>query len=144
MFLAVFTAVGSKASTYPVNSTGDASDPVPADGVCGTTAIDKTHSGGPCTLRAAIESANSHAGTDIVQLNMPASYPNCPNGACTITVTQALPDLSTDLSINGPGAAQLIVTTTADGVNQFRVFNVTTGGTVNFSGLTISGGVIPS
>jgi CSLREA domain-containing protein len=62
-------AISATAAIYTVDSTGDASDPVPSDGVCGTVALSKTQSGGPCTLRAAIESANSNANPDSIQFN---------------------------------------------------------------------------
>jgi len=118
------------AATFTVDSTGDSSDPVPADGVCGTVAIDKTHSGGPCTLRAAIESANVNANTDAIQFNLPVGS--------VITTTSKLPDLSTNMSITGPGAAQLTVRNVT--TLHLRIFNVMTSGTVTISGLTISNG----
>lgn len=118
------------AATFTVDSTGDASDPVPADGVCGTVAIDKTHSGGPCTLRAAIETANVNANTDAIQFNLPVGS--------VITTTSKLPDLSTNMSITGPGAAQLTVRNVT--TLHLRIFNVMTSGTVTISGLTISNG----
>jgi CSLREA domain-containing protein len=123
-------AVSAPAATFTVDSTADASDPVPADGVCGTVAIDKTHSGGPCTLRAAIESANVNANTDAIQFNLPAGS--------VINLTQVLPDLSTNMSITGPGPDKLTVSRDAGG--SYRVFHVVTTGSVTFSGLTISNG----
>ncbi len=91
--------------TFPfiVDSTGDGSDPVPGDGICGTVLVTKNQSGGPCTLRAAIESANAIAGTDSILFNIPASDPNCSSGVCTITTTSKLPDLSTTMSITRSG-----------------------------------------
>src|SRR5438067_2144796 len=124
-------AVSAPAATFTVNSTGDESDPVPSDGVCGTVAIDKTHSGGPCTLRAAIESANANANTDTIQFNLPAGS--------VINLTQVLPDLSTNMSITGPGAS--VLTVRRDTGGSYRVFHVTTAGFVTFSGITISNGL---
>jgi CSLREA domain-containing protein len=47
------------ASTYVVNDLGDASDQTAGDDVCATP-------GAVCTLRAAIEEANAHAGADVI------------------------------------------------------------------------------
>src|SRR3954463_10860830 len=129
-----------QASPFTVNSTGDESDPNPGDGICGIQQIN--HGGpssGPCTLRAAIETANAHAGDDTIQINIPLSDPNCPGGVCTIKLTQVLPDLSTNMSISGPGASQLVVQRDAGG--SYRVFHVTTAGFATFDGMTISNGL---
>jgi CSLREA domain-containing protein len=138
--------VPAQAAIFTVNSTGDASDAKPGSGVCGTllgaSKGDPDH--GPCTLRAAIQEANAFAGTDIIQFNFPSSDPNCTNGVCTITLPSALPDLSTNMSIIGPGADTLVVHANADQSNPIRVFNVTLAGTVTFTGITISGGALPS
>jgi CSLREA domain-containing protein len=133
-------AVSAPAATFTVNSTGDESDPVPSDGVCGTVSIDRTHSGGPCTLRAAIQSANATAAADAIQFSLGANGPGCVDGVCTINLMQVLPDLSTVISIVGPGASQLIVRRAPTGGTGFRIFNVTTAGTVTFSGFTINNG----
>lgn len=54
----------------------------------------------------------------------------------TITLSTALPDLSTNISIAGPGANALSVA----GGSGFRVFNVSPDAMVEISGLTIRGG----
>jgi hypothetical protein len=97
---------------------------------------------GHCTLRAAIEAANGHAGDDGIFFNIPTAGNNCDaSGNCTINLAAALPDLSAPVTISGPGADKLTVTrSTASGTPQFRIFNVTTTGTVTFSGLTIANG----
>jgi CSLREA domain-containing protein len=51
------SARSASASVFTVNSTGDASDANPGDGVC------ETSTPGECTLRAAIEEANADPGT---------------------------------------------------------------------------------
>ena len=61
-------------------------------------------------------------------------------GAATITLTGALPDLSSDITINGPGANLL----TVSGNQVTRVFNVTSGVTIGLSGLTIANGNVTS
>jgi CSLREA domain-containing protein len=47
------------ANDYTVDSTADAADPSPGDGVC-------DDGDGNCTLRAAIQTANAHGGDDTV------------------------------------------------------------------------------
>ena len=47
------------ATTYTVDDNGDAPDATPGDNTCATA-------GATCTLRAAIEEANAHAGADTI------------------------------------------------------------------------------
>lgn len=47
--------------TFTVNSTLDAVDAAPGNGVCATA-------GGACTLRAAIQEANAFGGNDVITL----------------------------------------------------------------------------
>jgi Dockerin type I domain len=115
---------------YVVDSAGDG-DNVP---LSGTGCTDST---GHCTLRAAIRSANNHSGvSDTISFDLPVPS--------TINLGSALPDVSDDVTINGPGAEKLIVQRSTNAATQFRVFNVTTTGTVSFSGLTIANGQAPS
>ena len=129
------------ALTFTVNSTGDEVDPELGDNVCGIVPPSSKGdpSSGPCTLRAAIQTANANGTTDTIQFNLSANGPGCVDGVCTINLREVLPDLSTPISISGPGAAQLIVRH-LPGAVAFRIFTVTTGGTVNLSALTISDG----
>src|SRR5438874_943678 len=117
---------------FVVNSTGDGDDAFPGDGQCETAV-----GNGVCTLRAAIEEANAHVGGDGISFSIPTSQPYCDAAtvACTIYPTKALPDVSDSVNINGPGTAKLNVVNIT-GV-KFRVFNVTSSGTVSFSNLTI-------
>ncbi len=122
LFATVFFASPPlRALTITVNSTAD------------TVADD-----GFCTLREAIVAANTDTASG-------ASSGECVAGAGadtldltgvsgTITLTSALPSLSTDMSISGPGAASL----TISGNNLYRVFFVTNGATVSISDLTIA------
>lgn len=64
-----------------VNSTGDAPDAAPSDGVCAT-------SDGVCTLRAAIDTANRVAGADTIAFNIPGTGPH------SINITTELPAIS--------------------------------------------------
>ncbi len=72
------------ASTYVVDSNGDEPDDNPGDDTCHTAAD-------TCTLRAAIQEANSHSGGDII--NFDAGY--------TITPASELPSIDEQLEING-------------------------------------------
>ena len=59
----------------------------------------------------------------------------------TITLSQPLPDLDADVSINGPGASALTVQRNyASGTPAFRIFTVDSGVTASISGLTLSFG----
>src|SRR5438105_10307901 len=84
---------------FVVNSTGDGDDAFPGDGQCETAV-----GNGVCTLRAAVEEANAHAGGDGIFFSIPTSQPYCDatTGACTINLTKALPDISDSVNINGP------------------------------------------
>src|SRR6185369_6317092 len=114
-------------NTITVNSTLDVADG--ADGLC--------------TLREAIVAAN----TDTVS---GATAGECGAGSSsdsdtisltgltgTITLGSALPNITSEMLIDGPGASQL----TVSGNNSVRVFNLTlSSGLVSFSGLTIANG----
>ncbi|MDJ0497436.1 MAG: DUF5011 domain-containing protein, partial [Acidimicrobiia bacterium] len=68
---------------FIVNSTGDASDNNPGDGVCYTGGVN-TETNPECTLRAAIEEANAFAGTDTINFDMPAAELGHSGGVWTI------------------------------------------------------------
>ena len=80
------------------------------------------------SLRKAITAANSMAGDDIINFSVTG----------TINLTGALPDLSSNIQIQGPGAAGLTVRRDTGG--DYRIFTVTGGPTVVLDGLTISNG----
>jgi CSLREA domain-containing protein len=117
---------------FTVDSTGDGHNVGPV-----TQCNDGTNH---CTLRAAIEAANSHAGDDGISFNIPTAGNNCDaSGNCTINLTAALPQLTTNISITGPGPNALTVRPGTAG--QYRVFIVTgTSTVVTITGLTISNG----
>jgi CSLREA domain-containing protein len=97
-----------------------------------------------CTLREAIQAANQTSSDSVIIFDIPTTDSGYSNGVWTITLSDPLPPLNTssgsrNLSINGPGADKL----TISGGNAYRIFNVTTTGTVNFSGLTITRGSVP-
>ena len=98
---------------------------------------------GKCTLREAIVAANtdtasgvqagecgpgSSGGSDTISLGEVTG---------TITLLSALPAITSEMTLSGPGLSQLSIS----GNNNFRVFYITLGtGVVSFSGLTITNG----
>src|SRR5437868_15185019 len=74
---------------FGVNSTGDEDDAFPGDGQCETAV-----GNGVCTLRAAIEEANAHAGGDGIFFSIPTTDPSYSNGTWTIYVAETLPPIS--------------------------------------------------
>ncbi len=122
-------ASSARAATFTVNSTTDAVDAAPGDGICATV-------GGDCTLRAAIEETNALAGADDIVL---------PAGIYTLTIPGPLEDaghtgdldISGDLTINGAGQSITII----DGGGIDRVFHIPTPNVAAFvSGVTIQKG----
>ena len=128
--LATTTAKARPAgNTITVNSTLDVADST--DGLC--------------TLREAIIAANTDTasgatvGECIAGSNSDSDTISLTGVAGTITLLSALPNITADVSINGPGLSQL----TISGNNNFRVFSLTlSSGLVSFSGLTITNGRI--
>jgi CSLREA domain-containing protein len=112
------------ASTFTVNSTTDAPDANPGDGVCDS---DSEGAGNQCTLRGAIQEANALSGDDVIEF--------APSVNGTITLGGSELTINSNLKIEGPGADVLSVS-----ANRLsRVFKVQSG-TVEISGLTITGG----
>jgi CSLREA domain-containing protein len=77
------------AATFTVNTTGDAADNNPGNGVC------ETANAGECTLRAAIEEANATFGPDAIGFNIPGSGPH------TISPATPLPTINQAVIIDG-------------------------------------------
>lgn len=90
----LFFASPSQAASFSVNTTLDAVDAAPGNGVCATST-------GACTLRAAIQETNALAGADIITL---------PAGTYTLTIPGKDEDAAAtgDLDITGTG--DLIIT----------------------------------
>ena len=87
-----------------------------------------------CTLRGAILAANAHSGDTIV-FNI---IEFCGKDGCFIDLLSALPDISAPMSISGPSSHAIQRSSSA--ATNFRIFNVTTTGTVNIAHLTIKQG----
>jgi CSLREA domain-containing protein len=120
------------AGSIMVNSTADVTNPL--DGLC--------------TLREAITAANTDKASG-------AGAGECAAGSGddtitfsvtgTISLTSALPDIASNILLNGPGANLLTIQRSpASFTPDFRIFKVTVAspGAVTFSGLTISNGKV--
>ena len=103
----VVASVSSEAATFTVTSTAD-----PGNGVC-TVAT----TGDGCTLREAIAAANTTGGDDTITF--------APGVSGIIQLTGPLPDLNTNIALQGPGANLLTVRRDAGG--DYRIFNVSNG-----------------
>ena len=104
----------------PVTTTDDHDD-----GVCDST---------DCTLREAISAANAVSGDAVITF--------APGVAGTIQLTGALPNLSNNIDLQGPGANVLTVRRNTGG--EYRIFNVLQSATVTISDLTIANGHLPA
>ena len=112
--VAAILATGTQtlATTYTVNSNADAVDQTPGDDVCATA-------GGVCTLRAAVQEANAHAGQDVVSL---------PSGVFVLSLVGSGEDLGAtgdldvigELEVRGAGKDATIV----EGLRADRHFDV--------------------
>jgi CSLREA domain-containing protein len=123
--LCLFPSRRAAAANITVNSLADTPDALLSDGLCADAA-------GACTLRAAIEQANADAANDVIGFGV--------NGI--INLTGALPDLATNVTINGPGASLLTVRRDTGG--EYRIFRVRAGVTAGINGLTVSNGIAPA
>jgi CSLREA domain-containing protein len=119
---ALLAPAAASATTITVNSTVDPTAPAPA-----------------CTLHDAITAANTNsavngcaAGSGITTDTIDFSLPN----PSTILLAGALPILSSNMNINGPGTSQLTVSG-ADAVRPFQNNSISTD---SISGMTISHG----
>ncbi len=102
-----------------VDSTSDAPDASPGDGLCAD--VDTA----ACTLRAAIEEANACEGADVVEV---------PAGTYVLTLGGL--EITDDLTVSGAGAGSTIV----DGNAASRVFSVGTVAAATFENLAIRNG----
>ena len=115
-------------TTFTVNSTVDAADPVVGNGIA-------ADADGGTTLRAAIQEANASAAPDIILL--PAgTYTLTRSGTGEDSAFLGDLDLTGNLTIIGAGAENTII----DGGDLDRVFQVFSGATVTIVGVTIQNG----
>ena len=112
----------AQAATFTVNSPFDAADTNPGDAMCETAPRN-----GVCTLRAAIEEANTlGAGNDTIIL---------PPNTYLLTLANEL-TITGDLTITGGEASTTII----DGNKSSGVLTINFGITVSISGVTIRNG----
>ena len=97
------------------------------DGVC---------NGADCTLREAITSANARTSDDLVLINF------APGVTGSIQLTAALPSLSTNITVQGPGANLLTVRRNTGG--NYRIFTINSGAVVNLNDVTVANGNLVS
>jgi predicted outer membrane repeat protein len=96
-----------------------------------TFTVTNTNDSGRGSLRAAITEAKENTGKDIVNF--------APSVSGEIRLRSALPTLTGELEVRGPGAGKLTVRRAAQ--SAFRIFTIEEGSTVKISGLTISNGL---
>ena len=114
--LAIVLGASAIQAQIVVNSTGDKPNAYPlSSGVCSTDIFDRSE----CTLRAAIQLANYDSNVTTITFNIPTTDPgyNAQTRSWKIHLGSALPDLSTDMKINGPNAAKLTIA--GNGVPEF-------------------------
>ncbi len=119
------------AVNFAVDSTADAVDANPGDGVCDDGA-------GRCTLRAAIQETNALAGPDIITLPAGTYTLSIPGADEDAAATGDL-DITDDLTLTGAGR----VTTVIDGGAIDRVIHSALDGqsiTVTISGVSVENG----
>lgn len=100
-----------------------------------------------CSLREAILVSNNAPDADVVLLGRTplAGAPASPMRPtltlpATITLSSALPAITTSLSLLGPGAEQLTIDAAADMTSARRVFEIDGEVAVTISGMTLTGG----
>jgi hypothetical protein len=97
-----------------------------------TVVVGACQNGSPgCSLRGAIQIANSHPGADGIGFDLPAGS--------IISLTAALPTITEGVAISGPGANLVEVRRSTGGPN-YGIFNLNTPGAVTIAGLTLSNG----
>jgi CSLREA domain-containing protein len=126
--LFAYTSSPAWASTITVNSPADDADP----------------NDGECTLREAITAANTDTSSGMAAGECAAGSGD--DGidiglTGTVNLTGALPNLSSNLAIAGPGADEFTVRRDSGG--DYRIFTVTSGSVVSISGITITNGETP-
>ena len=117
-------------TTFEVNSTADTDD-----GVCSPLGTGPGNQ--DCTLHEAMNAANTDAGAETITFN--STVFGAP-GPHVISLLTALPDITTDMTIQGPAANVLTVERSSGPVPKFRIFTINSG-TVTLSGMTITKGL---
>jgi predicted outer membrane repeat protein len=103
-------------------------EPLESRYLLATFTVTSLNDSGDGSLRQAIADANANPDADLINFT--------PDVLGTITLTTGQLEITTDLSIEGPGADMLAVS----GNDASRVFKVAFGATAQINGLTITGG----
>lgn len=132
MLLILFGAysVGARASwafNFTVNSTADAGDANPGDTFCSTAQ-------GVCTLRAAIQEANSFPLEHIITL------PALPTGNYVLSLGELTIALAANITIIGDGQGNTTLDTIVDGNNASRIFKIPGGAGLTLNNLRLQNG----
>jgi CSLREA domain-containing protein len=120
--------------------------PAYAAAITVTTTDDELNADGDCSLREAIQAANTDAAVDACPAGSGADTITLPAGTYTLAIAGAGEDanatgdldITADLTINGAGAAATII----DGAALDRVLHLVGGVTAKISGLTMRNGLL--
>jgi CSLREA domain-containing protein len=107
--------------------------PLQAATITVDTLNDELNNDGDCSLREALESANTDTGVDDCDSGAGADVINIPAG--TISLTSGQMTLSTDIDIRGAGMNDTVI----DAQSGSRIFNVTDSSGVAYSTIIIDG-----
>ncbi|HLM60038.1 MAG TPA: choice-of-anchor Q domain-containing protein, partial [Pyrinomonadaceae bacterium] len=131
LVFAVFAVTEARAQPHgqllTVNNSADSNDISPGDGLC-------LDANGKCTLRAAIQEANSASNQDVIIFDLP--------GIAVIDLSLGELIINSNLYIIGPGARRLFIQRSHDAGADFRVFHIgqNAGAGINLRGFSISNG----
>lgn len=131
LVFAVFTVTESRAQMHgrllTVNDSADSTDASPGDGLC-------LDANGKCTIRAAIQEANSAPNQDVIIFNLP--------GIAVIDLSLGELAINSNLYIIGPGARRLFIQRSHIAGADFRVFHIgqNAGTGINLRGFSVSNG----
>jgi len=126
--LCILRPAAARAAALSVNSTADAVDVLPGDGICATAT-------GTCTLRAAIQEANAVAGPD--SISVPAgTYPLTVRGGSEDAAATGDLDILDDAVISGATTAPTVLS--GNGVDRF--FDVLAAAGATIMNVTIQSG----
>lgn len=130
LFMATLQTKASPSATFTVNSTVDAVDANPGNGVCQTAVA------GQCTLRAAVMEANAFPGPDTIQVAAGNYLLTISGENDDLSATGDL-DITEELTVSGAGQTTTIV----DGNQADRIFHIL-GAAVMLSDMTITNGSV--
>jgi CSLREA domain-containing protein len=137
-FVLTLPATSALAATFDVTSTTDAPDATSGDGICASTA-----GGNPCTLRAAVQTANQLGGSHVIRL-LAGTYLLNHTGAGENAAATGDLDVISGANITVRSANTAVGGVTIDGNATDRIFDVRSGGTLTVIGLILTNGTAPT